>query len=133
VLKLPTVGFFAFFFFHLSRRIFKMGTALYRQDGDYVDHTPSGAVAVGDVVVMGPLLGVATRPIAASALGQVAVEGVFRFVKVSGFAVTQGQKMYYHATAGVACDNSTGVVAGYAVAAAASGDLVVDVLLNPGA
>ena len=110
-----------------------MGTALYRQDGKTVDHTPSGALAAGDVVVMGPLLGVATRPIAASALGQVAIEGVFRFVKVSGFAVTQGQKMYYHATANVACDNSTGVVAGFAVAAAASGDLVVDVKLNAGA
>jgi len=110
-----------------------MGSAYYLQDGDNINHTPSGAVAVGDVVVMGPLLGVATRPIAASALGQVSVEGVFRFAKVSGFAVTQGQKMYYHATAGVACDNSTGVVAGFAVAAAASGDLVVDILLNAGA
>lgn len=55
--------------------------AIFVQEGDFLDYTPAAAVASGDVVQLGALIGIAKNPIAASALGAVAVVGVFSFLK----------------------------------------------------
>ena len=58
-----------------------MAQATFIQDGKYVDHTPVGALASGDVVVQGDLVGVVVRPLAAGELGALVVDGVFDFAK----------------------------------------------------
>ena len=102
----------------------------YSQDGDLLDYTPTGAVAAGDVVQIGTLVGVAPRPIAANALGAVAVDGVFFFPKPTGVAYPQGTKVYWYGSSAVT--GVTGVQAGYVAKAAASADATVPVLLWPG-
>ena len=61
-----------------------MATAVFVQAGDQIDYTPGSAVAAGAVVVQGDLVGVAKQPIAANALGALAVAGVFDFPKATG-------------------------------------------------
>ena len=61
-----------------------MATATFVHDGKSIDYTPGSDVAAGDVVVQGELVGVARTPIAASALGSLAVTGVFDFPKATG-------------------------------------------------
>jgi predicted RecA/RadA family phage recombinase len=77
-----------------------MATAIYVQDDEAVDYTPTTAVAAGDVVVQGDLVGVAKQPIAANALGALAVEGVFDFPKAAGAGtgLAAGTKVYWDAT-----------------------------------
>ena len=53
--------------------------ATFVHDGASIDYTPGSAVAAGDVIVQGELIGVARTPIAANALGSLAVDGVFDF------------------------------------------------------
>jgi len=67
------------------------------QEGASVDYTPSSAVAAGDVVVQGDLVGVAKRAIAANVLGALSVEGVFDYPKATGSssAITAGSKVYW--------------------------------------
>ena len=60
-----------------------MAYAVYIQDGEYIDYTPTSAVAAGDVVVQGEMVGVARTPIAANALGSLAIVGVFEFAKAN--------------------------------------------------
>lgn len=106
----------------------------YVQKGDVINHTASGAIAAGDVVVIGSLVGVAPRPIASGAVGSVAIEGVFNVPKLATGtegAVTAGQRVYWYATSGVvAVSHATGVAMGYAVAAAAAQTTSVDVKLD---
>ena len=107
-------------------------TATYRQRGDEIDYTPGTAVTGGDVIVIGEIVAVATRAIAADAKGSVTVEGVVRFPKAetSGSAITAGAKCYWDATNSVITTTaSTHKVAGYCVAAAADDDATVDVKL----
>lgn len=104
----------------------------YYQDGDLINYTPSSAVAAGAVVILNDLVTVAPRPIAANALGAVAVEGVFKLPKASG-AIGQGAIVYWDATnSNVTTTSSGNKRAGKAAEAAASGDAVVPVLLNIG-
>jgi predicted RecA/RadA family phage recombinase len=107
-----------------------MGAA-YFADGDLIDYTPSAAVAVGDVVVIGDTVTVAVRPIAANTLGAVAVEGVFTFPKATGSAIGQGVIVYWDATNGVITATAgSNKRAGKVAAAAASSDTTVKVVLN---
>jgi predicted RecA/RadA family phage recombinase len=106
--------------------------ASYSQAGCVIDYTPSSAVAAGDVVVMNDLVGVAHSPIAANALGAVAVEGVHSMPKATG-VIGQGAIVYWDATAGNVTTTASGNKrAGKAAAAAASGDASVMVLINCG-
>jgi predicted RecA/RadA family phage recombinase len=98
-------------------------------DGKYFDHTPASAVEVGDVVVIGAIVAVATRPIAANALGSLAVEGIFEFPVATGATGAQGSAINWNATSGVA-HASTGVAAGKLAKARAAGDTSVHVLIN---
>jgi predicted RecA/RadA family phage recombinase len=103
--------------------------ASYVADGDLLDHTPAAAVAAGEVVVIGAMVAVAPRPIAAGALGALAVEGVFELPCATGATGAQGSAINWYATSGVA-HASTGVAAGKLAKARAAGDATVHVLLN---
>lgn len=103
--------------------------ASYVQKGDVLDYTPASAVAAGDVVVIGTLVGVAPRPIAANALGSLAVEGVFSMPCATGATGAQGSAINWYATSGVA-HATTGTAAGKLAKARAAGDVTVDVILN---
>ncbi len=118
-----------------------MSQATYIQAGLAVDYTPSGAaVAAGQVVVQNNMVGIAKTPIADGALGALATSGVFDVVKKTG-AINAGASVYWHPTedpvdgtagSGAAQAASSGATwMGYAVAAAASGDQTVRVLVLP--
>ena len=103
--------------------------ASYVQDGDVLDYTPSSAVAAGDVVVIGALVGVAPRAIAANAVGALAVEGVFEIPCATGATGAQGSAISYYAASGVA-HASTGTAAGKLAKARLAADTSVQVILN---
>lgn len=103
--------------------------ASYVQDGDVLDYTPAAAVAAGEVVVIGALVGVAPRPIAANVMGALAVEGVFEIPCATGATGAQGSAISYYAVSGVA-HASTGVAAGKLAKARLVGDASVQVILN---
>ena len=104
---------------------------LYQGEGYTLDYTPNSAVAVGDVVVIGSVVAVAPRPIAASTKGALAVVGVYSFAKNAGITIGQGDRVYYYAASG-AVTGATGTVAGFAAEAAASSATSVKVKLHPG-
>lgn len=103
--------------------------ASYVQDGDVIDHTPASAVAAGEVVVIGSLVAVAPRPIAANALGALSVEGVWEMPCASGATGAQGSAINWYAVSGVA-HASTGVAAGKLAKARLADDTTVHVILN---
>lgn len=104
--------------------------ATYVHDGMTIDHTPSGAVAAGDVIVVGSIVGVAPRAIAANALGAIQVEGVFDFPKGSG-EITAGAAVYWDADPGEITTTASGhVFCGHAIATAASAATTVRVKLS---
>jgi predicted RecA/RadA family phage recombinase len=69
------------------------------QDDDIVDYTPAADSLIGDVVVIGELVGVLCHDTKAGALGALAVEGVFDFPKatIAGSAIAGGAKTYWDA------------------------------------
>lgn len=103
--------------------------ASYVQDGDLLDYTPGSAVAAGEVVVIGSLVAVAPRPIAANALGALAIDGVWSMPCASGATGAQGSAINWYATSGVA-HASTGVAAGKLAKARLADDTTVHVILN---
>ena len=112
-----------------------MAKATFVQDGGAVDYTPGSAVAAGDVVVQGELVGVARTPIAANALGSVAVAGVFDFTKATGggSAITAGANCYWDVAEQVAkTDSESGAnkLLGKCVKAAVDADATVRVRLS---
>lgn len=100
------------------------------QEGEVLDYTPSSAVAAGAVVVLGTVgIGIAQTAIAANVKGSLVVDGVIEHAKAAG-AVTLWAKVYYDATNNVLTTTSTSnTLAGYAVAAAASGDATATIKL----
>ena len=112
-----------------------MALVTFRHEGESIDHTPGAAVAAGDVVVQGELVGVAKVDIPANALGALAVAGVFDFPKATGVgtAITSGSTVYWDEAAKEATTNSAAGVnkeLGKTVAAAADGDGTVAVRLS---
>ncbi|MEP0846061.1 MAG: DUF2190 family protein [Phycisphaerae bacterium] len=107
--------------------------------GDTIDYTPGSAVAAGAVVIQGPLVGIAEVPIAANALGALAVAGVFDIVKVNG-SISAGAAVYWDADgdpqggaagSGALTTTSTdNTFVGWAVAAAGATDEKVPVKLG---
>jgi len=102
-------------------------SANYISIGNRIDHTPSGAVLSGAVVAVGGLIGVATDPIAAAALGSLAIEGVFEMDLASGKTFAAGDAVY------VASSEATdsGTFFGYAVKASASGKVLAKLVQSP--
>lgn len=66
-------------------------------EGNKADYTPAAAVAAGDVVVQGSLVGMAHTAIAASVPGAINTGGIFDVVKATG-AITAGAPVYWDAT-----------------------------------
>jgi len=103
------------------------------QEGDSLDYTPTTGVAAGEAVVIGSIVGVATRPIAANELGSVAVKGVHSIPKPTGSGTdyAMGSKVsLYNAQA---VTGATGTAMGYVAKKPATTDTTVNVLLVPGA
>jgi len=118
----------------IPREYIAMATATFVHDGNTVNYTPGAAVAAGDVVVQGELVGVAKTAIAANALGALAVTGVFDFPKATGggSAISAGTKLYWDVAEQVAkADDESGAnkLIGKAVKAAADADATVRVRL----
>ena len=106
------------------------------QDGASIDYTPGSAVAAGDVVVQGDLVGVAKVPIPAGHAGALAVEGVFDFDKEADGGVTfaVGSLAYWDAVNKFAVPDDGGgafKLLGKVVVAAADADSSVRVRLCP--
>ncbi|MFM7844611.1 MAG: DUF2190 family protein [Planctomycetota bacterium] len=108
-----------------------MPQATYVQEGELVDYTPGSAVAAGDVVVQGDLVGVVVRPLAAQENGSLLVWGTFDFTKNTGVTYTVGTIVYWDDTNNVVTTTATGNKAiGKVVRAAASADTTVRVRLS---
>jgi len=112
-----------------------MATATFVHDGKSVDYTPSSAVAAGDVVVQEDLIGIARTPIAANALGSLAVAGVFDVPKATGgaSAIAAGATVYWDVADQVAkTDSESGAnkLLGKVVKAAGDDDTTVRVRLS---
>ncbi len=113
--------------------------AQFIQEGQSIDYTPVSAVAAGQVVVQGSMIGVVKTPIAAGALGALAVKGIFDVVKANEQQAL-GAALYwdadgnpYNGTAGTGCATTTSAgntFIGFAQAAAGATDEVVRVLWN---
>jgi len=109
-------------------------TVQFVQRGDAIDYTPGSAVSAGDVVVQGDLVGVAKLDIAASALGALAICGVFDFPKAttSASAITAGTILYWDAQNEIATPTAgSNKRIGPAVAAATAAATTVRALLQP--
>jgi predicted RecA/RadA family phage recombinase len=112
-----------------------MPKAFFIHDGNAIDYTPGAGVPAGGVVVQGELVGVAKQPIAANALGALAVAGVFDFTKATGggSAIGAGVNVFWDATNGVAttdADGGANKALGKTVLAAGDDDETVRVRLN---
>jgi len=92
-----------------------MTQARFIHDGNSIDYTPGSAVAAGDVVVQSNVVGIAKLDIAASALGALAVTGIFDVVKATG-AIDAGAAVYWDAAG-----NPVGGTAGSGAATATAG------------
>lgn len=107
--------------------------SVFVSTGSSIDHTPGADVAAGDVLVIGDLVAVAERPIAAGKLGALAVEGMRSFPKATGAstALAQGAIVYWNAALQVATTTaSTHKRLGIVAAAAVDADATVHVLLG---
>ena len=98
---------------------------------DTWDYTPSTAKAVGEVVILGKVVGVVCRPIAASTKGAISVRGVFTFPKGTG-VLTAGSVAYLQSNLTVTGTATTTGIAGLVAVDAASADTTVDVSINHG-
>lgn len=113
---------------------------LIQDDGRAIDHTPGSAVTGGNIVVVNSVPMLAKKDIAASALGSLCTEGVWRVPKVTG-AVSALADVYWDedgspvtgdASSGAATTTAAGnLYLGVAAAAALSGGETVDVLRKP--
>jgi len=106
-----------------------------KQDGwnGVVDYYSASALAAGQVVVQGTLVGVTTTAIAAGGYGSLQIAGVMEFPKAttSGSAITAGAKVYWDSTNEVVTTTSDGsTYVGKAIAAAGDDDATVLVSLE---
>ena len=87
-----------------------MAQTTFVQEGRQIEFTPLVAVAAGQVVVNGDLVGISLGPVAANVQGSLAVDGVFDFPKQVGVgtAITLGTSLYWD----VANQRATSTAAG---------------------
>ena len=71
--------------------------AIFIHDGNILDHIPAADLALGAVVVLGSLIGIAHRPIPAGALGSLAITGVWDVPVVPGLAAAAGTPVFWDA------------------------------------
>jgi predicted RecA/RadA family phage recombinase len=108
-----------------------MPEATFVQKGDAIDFTAGANIAVGEVVVIGQLVGVAERAIANGETGSVAIEGVYEVAKEAPLVISKGDIVYFvAANNNVNKTSSVNTKMGYAIADAASADTVVKIKLS---
>lgn len=108
-----------------------MPQATFVHDGRSIDYTPVAAIASGEVVVQGDLIGVTKRPLAAGELGTLAVDGVYDFAKLTNVAFTVGTILFWDDTNNVVTTTASGnKQIGKVVRAAALTDPTVRVRLS---
>src|SRR5574344_1120 len=107
--------------------------ARYIQRGESIDYTPAEAVAAGDIVKLGNLVGVAKLDIKPGELGALALVGVYE-IATSGTAIEAGPLVFVDpATGKTGAESAPGAVKfGHAVAAAGTTDTLVNVRLEQG-
>jgi predicted RecA/RadA family phage recombinase len=103
-------------------------------DGEMVDYQNGAtAIAAGDIVIAGKLIGIASSPIAANTLGSIRVKGVFEFPTAEALAI--GTPVYLIVATGLVTATSGGananVFLGKTVAASTNSDTRVKALLQP--
>lgn len=97
----------------------------YVQPGNVIEVAAAAeAVAPGQVVVIGTILAVANGSAAAGEPYNATRCGVFELPKVGGAAFTQGQPLYWDATAGAFAGSGTPAAGDVTGAAVAWGDAV---------
>ena len=117
-----------------------MSQGTYIKSGvEAVDYTPAFAVAAGQVVVQSRLVGIAKSPIAAGALGELAIAGVFD-VDQNAEIIVAGAPVYWDADgdsvggeAGEGAATATvtdNVFMGFALALTAAADSTVRIALQ---
>jgi len=109
--------------------------ATFVHDGKAIDYTPAADTVAGAVVVQGDLVGVARAPIAANAIGSLAVVGVFDFPKATGVGtgIAAGANCYWDVADSQAKADAEGganKLIGKCVKAAADADTTVRIRLN---
>ena len=107
--------------------------ARYIQRGESIDYIPAEAVAAGDIVKLGNLVGVAKLDINPGELGALALVGVYE-IATSGTAIEAGALVFVDPSTGKVCaESASGAVKfGHAVAAAAATDTLVNIRLEQG-
>ena len=107
--------------------------ARYVQRGESIDFTPTSAVAAGDIVKLGNLVGVAKLDIKPGELGALALCGVYE-IATAGAAIEAGAVVFVDPATGKVCAEGTAgaVKFGHAVAAVAATDTLVHVRLEQG-
>jgi predicted RecA/RadA family phage recombinase len=101
--------------------------------GDTIVHTPSSAIAAGDVVILDEKVTVAKVPIAADAQGDLSAEGLFEWPIATATAFAQGAKIYWDVAdqeATEAADSGTNKLIGYAAETIVSAVLMRGYLVN---
>lgn len=111
-----------------------LATLVHGPESSRISYTPVGAVAAGEVVVVGAMVCVAERPIAAGVQGTLQTEGTATFPKATGggTANTLGQQVYWEADPGrISVDPEDGNPLGHVALASADGDATVLVKFHP--
>ena len=99
--------------------------ARYVQRGESIDYIPENAVAAGDIIQQGKLVGVAKLDIRAGELGALALCGVYELTVKAGDTIAVGDTVYFDRVTGTITKTGlTGMVPfGYAIQAATGGNL----------
>jgi predicted RecA/RadA family phage recombinase len=107
--------------------------ATFLHDGCSIDHRPTVDLPAGTVVLLGGLVGITERPIAANTLGSLALDGVFAVVRTPGADVPRGTRHFWDAAAQQVVTNDGGGANPYLgmnTTDAASADTIVPLRLN---
>lgn len=102
-----------------------MASATYWQRGESLDYVNSGntIIAANTIVALTGRIGVIGTDIKPGEKGSIHVSGVYEIAKTGTAALTMGQEVYFDGT-GITNTSSGNTPAGFAAAAAASGDTV---------
>lgn len=104
------------------------------RDGNIITVTAPEAVAVGEIVVIGNLVGVALSAAANGASVEIDTGGVWRVAKVTNLVISVGDNVYFVPGSDAVNKTATDQIrVGVAVSAALLNDTTVDVLINAGA
>lgn len=96
------------------------------RNGKTMPFTATAALAVGDVVVVGSIVGVAQNAAAIGEVVELALEGVYEVPKVGATVIAQGAILYWDESESEATTTATDNVAmGFAFAGGASADTTI--------